>query len=431
MFPPYKKKCVRGSECNLLCIDCGEFKCSDCIDNKSKCKPQCISLLRPFIIDQYSIAYNKCRCTSPLQEQIDGAKKTLTAKYQELKETLDQGFNRALAFLDNFAISAFPSECILNMCNQYKISKDGMTALNSVAEESKPSELIYKAKERAFNRFMERTTSLIDTMNMMAVDLSNLVNTASTVHYWNEDKLTIVDSTTMKTSTITLNKHICEQAESISFLDRVFIIGGNMTADTFEVDLFAKELISKTPMNCKKKDFGLCLNEGCFYSIGGLSGTVHMESMAECEKYSIAENKWAALPNLNVPRYYCAAFAYNCSYIYALAGFGQNSMERLAIGKPEKWETIKYTAPFTTRHGMQAIQVKYDEILVFGAYDINANNECYRIAMHEVKFTKTSNLQTGACFYNSESPIYDGKDVYAVDTNRKLHHFLMNENKWK
>ena len=120
-------------------------------------------------------------------------------------------------------------------------------------------------------------------------------------------------------------------------------------------------------MLLKKYGHGLRSAKGQIYSIG-----VCVENATkDCEKYSILHDKWKGLPNLNQKRYYMAAFVFGNDSIYALAGYtgrvNINSMERMNILSPLRWDKIEISNSFSVRRSIHAIEIGPNEVLVFGS----------------------------------------------------------------
>jgi len=139
------------------------------------------------------------------------------------------------------------------------------------------------------------------------------------IHYWKDNVVTLFDPITKTKKNITLDKSINDQADSISVGNRIFIIGGYSPASSemHEVDFKSNTLIQKKSMITPKCYHTLCNANDFIYSIGGNDGST---SISNCEKYSMSQNNWKALPALQTARYGCAAFTLNDTHIYCLCG---------------------------------------------------------------------------------------------------------------
>jgi len=76
--------------------------------------------------------------------------------------------------------------------------------------------------------------------------------------------------------------------------------------------------------------------------------------------YDIKGNAWNALPNLIIPRYWCAAVMFRKQWIYAIDGWDGvkssiNSVERLSIIGNENWCNVNISSKFSARHGLHGI----------------------------------------------------------------------------
>ena len=129
-----------------------------------------------------------------------------------------------------------------------------------------------------------------------------------------------------------------------------------------------------------------------------ISRAIHssLTSISDCEKYSMTQNNWKALPTLQTARYGCAAFAFNNSHTYCLCGFNSvsntrlNSVEMMRVIECSKWAYVKVVS-------------------------------CKRMG----------DLAVACMFYECASPVYDESYVYDSDYNRRLHRYSMMTKKWE
>ena len=116
----------------------------------------------------------------------------------------------------------------------------------------------------------------------------------------------------------------------------------------------------------------LCNANDFIYSIGGSNGST---SISDCEKYSISQNNWKALPALQTARYGCAAFTLNDAHIYCLCGFNNgnnlNSMEMMSVECGGKWEYVNVSNMFSNRCNVHGIQISNNEAIVFGGSNLS------------------------------------------------------------
>ena len=132
----------------------------------------------------------------------------------------------------------------------------------------------------------------------------------SVIFTWNGNIVKIFDTTTRKYKpSITLDKFINNSSDTIAFGNRIFVMGHDepLSGDTYEISLKLSKLIERTAMLCAKYYHTLCISKAQIYSIGGCVNN----GIRDCEKYSIHDDKWIMLPQLQTPRYVCAAFVFN------------------------------------------------------------------------------------------------------------------------
>ena len=92
-----------------------------------------------------------------------------------------------------------------------------------------------------------------------------------------------------------------------------------------------------------KGSTALCKDDYFIYAIGGTS---YGPPCTDCEKYDVANDKWAQLPNLQQGKSGGAAIVFNNKYIYAIGGDIQERVtgvvlhERMEKDLLGKWEVI-------------------------------------------------------------------------------------------
>ena len=230
-----------------------------------------------------------------------------------------------------------------------------------------------------------------------------------------------------------LNGPFAWGTDSISLFNRVFVIGDNScSSKVFELDMTTRSLLQKENMLKGKRTQTLCAGFSNIYSIGGYI----RDATSNCQKYSIYKNKWMKLPDLSVARCHCAAFCFCFSEVYALGGWdgdnNLNTMEKINIRKPIKWNSVIIENPFSKRTGIQAIQISVSEVIVFGGVAKKFYNESYILHFEEcgVYCKKSRNLQLKGEFQECPAPIFDGENVYANNTEA-LQIYSIKDKKWK
>ena len=248
-------------------------------------------------------------------------------------------------------------------------------------------------------------------------------------HKWFENQITLCNPFNNKQTNIKIHDNIDIASDSISFQNRIFIMGEKV----YQVDLAQAALIAKAEMITKKTLFTLCISTSYIYSIGGhISGVIR-----DCEKYNVYENKWYALPELAIPRRFCAAFPFNYEYVYAIGGSGESyelsSIEKLDMSRLEKWDLLDVAHEFfTPRHNMHGMQINEKEAIFFGGY-----NNCYYadsyildLSGKEAKCTKGPSLPQEADFYVCSAPMIINGNMYCVSNKRDLYCLKMKSLNW-
>ena len=237
------------------------------------------------------------------------------------------------------------------------------------------------------------------------------------------------NKTTQLKTTIVLSADLPQSTDSISYGGRIFIIGGytsGVSDVVYEVNILTKKFIKKSPMLCKKYAHSLCISNNEIYSIGGFQQT----NIDDCQKYNVAKNKWTQLPHLNFTRDFSAAFSFNNKKVYSLGGHSTagilNSMESVCVSAPVSWENEVISNAFASRYGLHAIQISNSEVLVFGggieSYKMKINNS--------IMIKECANMVSSDLFYESVAPVYDGKNVYGVDSGGNIHIYSIKKDSW-
>jgi len=253
------------------------------------------------------------------------------------------------------------------------------------------------------------------------------------VHYWRAQQLTLFNTLTNNKSTITIDKHIDTFAESIAFFQRIFVIGGaypDGNDDTFEIAWKSKNTITKMNMLAKKCFHSLCCDISYIYTIGGYSSAI----LNDAQKYSVAQNKWIKLPDLQSCRWCSAVFVFNKD-IYAIGGYGANSIdvsvEKINPINDLSWQYIKLDGSFTPRYMAHGIEVNSKQVLLFGGNSTETKIECNLLTIcSNISSKRVANLMEGGEFYCSAAPICDGESVYAIDLNRNIHRYSLKKGSW-
>jgi hypothetical protein len=166
----------------------------------------------------------------------------------------------------------------------------------------------------------------------------------------------------------------------------IFVGGGTTTdkgeiADFYRVNLNASNLVKLKPMNVARKSFGICYLDGFIYIIGGANKAEGF--IKKCEKYSIADDKWYVIADMQKSASSPAVCAFRDRYLYKFGGLYNNGQLN---NKIEKYDTEKdawymyefQNIDFTTLNFRLlwltgACQINEKQIYVFGGCEENDN----------------------------------------------------------
>ena len=252
------------------------------------------------------------------------------------------------------------------------------------------------------------------------------------MHYCTQggNNVTILNERANTKKIIYLSKAINSRSESISYLNKIYITGGIPASDeVYELDVATELLTAKEKMLTKKFWHGLCIAANDIYSIGGQSNANQLNFFSDCQKYSITANKWTGLPDLLTPRDACAVFSLNEKEVYAFGGLSYtgnlDSIERINVHAPTKWEYICVSNIISGRYHLQAIQIGVWDVMVFGG---NVKNT-YRLSLDKNICMPCEMLPIEGGF-SFTAPMYDGECIYAVYFNKNVHSYSINSKKW-
>ena len=209
-------------------------------------------------------------------------------------------------------------------------------------------------------------------------------------------------------------------AESIAVGNRIFVAGGDspLIDNVYEIDIKTCTLIEKAHLLRKTHHFSLCNANDYIYLVGGeLPKESHS---SDCEKYSISLNKWTFLPKLLAEEIINAAvFTIKNATLFVIGGYcgkqggNINSMEKLNILKPTKWEYVTVKNVFSGRTSIQAYPINVNEVIVFGG----CTPECYVLTIGDVvecreEVGQMAHLGNFCC---TAASVCDGRHIYGVD----------------
>ena len=247
------------------------------------------------------------------------------------------------------------------------------------------------------------------------------------IHYAKYDAINVYNPYNHTKLIFSLNTKINSYAATISFNQRIFIIGGYIKSPTnqvYEASFTPNKLINKEPMHCCKLLHSLCYSGNKIYSVGGFNS----QEYASNELYQVIQNKWVLLPNLNSPAGHICVFEFNNKYIYAYGGItftnqNLNRIEKLSILHPKDWEILHISPELPMRRAVNALQISNNEVLLIGGIDnrVTEANNVLTIMNSNARWGWHSNLEFESYFCYSSNPVLLNGSIYAADSYRDLH----------
>ena len=153
----------------------------------------------------------------------------------------------------------------------------------------------------------------------------------------------------------------------------------NVLKTVYEINVQAKKLIELNSMILPRRDHGFIGVKGFLVAIGG--SNEKSKALKHCEKYSIVENNWSELPELNESRNLLSPCVFSNRYLYAIGGslseHGKNeTYEFLDIELPLRWVRLRIAVggkedTSIKLLGVGVAQISDTEILVFGGLTKN------------------------------------------------------------
>jgi len=209
---------------------------------------------------------------------------------------------------------------------------------------------------------------------------------------------------------------------------QVFLSGGCNSVVTNAVSEFIEEdqnMILKEPMKfpkyCHRTE---AISPLCFITIGGDNGTM---SIPYCEEYSVTDNKWQMLPNLNRARHYAGTSILG-KYVYAIGGKTTNGeVERLDLTEKKRWEIVNVVSDITFTSDTIAFPSLLEEITLFRG-GIATEVAVYNVKERTIK--KQSYTLKGDYYrYNSVCQIR--RNIYIIGHFGHIHIYKVAEKKYE
>jgi hypothetical protein len=467
----FEQQCIiHEKECDIYCTQCDAFICSMCEDPH---------LSTSYIIHAGQIYQYLTALSHTEQPIIRSARSRLEELFNESLQLIRKSFKQLLEGINNStgcdpSIEKFKARCDYKSLNRIERLLQNNSVKNKIASRSKNvsrdiidlirygRKLIHHLSLSSIQNHINKSMRAPHTcakfyqiQSASSLSVATQLNSAvpnrpalresinfkiytfksqayitdnsqakDLIHYWKDSSVTLYNPINKSKSTVDLNIKINSCADSISYGSRIFIMGGNLIDNTYEVDISNKSLTNKEKMGIAKYCHTLCSNKEFIYSIGGIDGIEpDIHSLTDCEKYNVVADAWQKLPNIGTARAKCAVAMLN-GCIYAFGGINYqlgvlNSLEKF----DSKWDVLKIDFPPSPRDNIHSIGVSNSQILLIGGCCCKLYRDCYilNITNSEVKCNRTYDLEIDACFFNCSSPVLLKNKIYAVDFQRRIH----------
>ena len=128
-----------------------------------------------------------------------------------------------------------------------------------------------------------------------------------------------------------------------------------------------------------------------------------------------------------------AVFTINTATIFVIGGYNgknggdTNTMEKLNILKPTKWEYVTVKNVFSKRSSILAYPICSNKGLVFGG----CKPECYVLTIGDIVECReeAAHLAHLGSFCCTAASVCVGKHIYGVDTGQSIHCYSITEKK--
>jgi hypothetical protein len=268
----------------------------------------------------------------------------------------------------------------------------------------------------------------------------------SYIHSFNNNSMSLAlyDPLTKQHKVITMPTTVPDQAESISFENRIFVCGGYINGvyqNTMkEYDEAKFDLFSRPNMSITRTRHSLAGVQGFIAVCGGYNGT----QASSCEKYSLETNSWAPLPSLLQARDTAGLCVVGNESLYIFCGYLSSyrikTCEKLVMFPTPSaaWQSIvvdEGASGWGIRDALHCYEITPNTIMIFGGNDGAISNKCHLAkvsADNSIKMEIAPYILASAGeFVFSSTVISDGSNIYAVDNSRNLHIFDAYTNKWE
>ena len=188
-------------------------------------------------------------------------------------------------------------------------------------------------------------------------------------------------------------------------------------------------------MNFKRGAHSMVFVEGDLIVIGGLGEDCKM--LSSCERYSVNDDKWEALPDLNIASMNSSVCVFNQRFLYKFGGNKENDelaniIEKLDLKRGE-WEIIQFnnnSIPRIPSSGC-VFQISNNNMLFFGGtFDLYSekSDKIWLCTVHENSLEiieVEQNLPIAEGFWMQQPLVYNNSGKLIKNFNIKFIVFKM------
>ncbi|MDR3562333.1 MAG: kelch repeat-containing protein, partial [Negativicutes bacterium] len=226
--------------------------------------------------------------------------------------------------------------------------------------------------------------------------------------------------------------------------DTVYILGiwdgtasGNRSL--YEVKICGSKIAASAKADCPNSHYECgCValrSEGGRVNIYIIGGYTSSAILGKCDRYSVATNKWHALPSLKVPRVALGACAVNSRLIYTFNGWDGDS----SVSTVEKFDALDEDGGWKNvilSHGcwginarVAAAQISADKILVFGSMYYTSGTYEWNFA--DASAERVEVMMRGADLDCRKPGWTEGGRLGIIDWKGLVHQYSTIQRKWR
>jgi len=393
----------------MICSDCDSLLCLKCLESHSgkSCRyPISITtyaekLLLPKCKEDLDAFENRRQILEEVLKDFVSASASIKKGLTELKknaERLLENINKSLEYLqlDEQVIISSNNIIKRKLEQKYKDLKRAIETENieyimdQVQNKAQEEQYIIddsgkplaKALDKAISNLLESQVlnSLNDSLNEFnsrykkIMDNKDSLNTRTNFYaisssHGNCNKLCKYDIDKGKFNEVIEVPQYCS---IVHIKNLIFITGGNNPCVNTVSEFVERtgSLVPKEPMLTPKCYHAIqTISNNVFVTVGGYFST----AIADCEEYSVLENKWSKLPTLNRARDSPGVAFLNYKYLYAIGGYKTaGEIEMLNIMEKRAWIIVNMNKKdLSISNGPAAFPVSHNEIMILEGNNTN------------------------------------------------------------